>query len=405
MMPVADGSTRFAGDRACPAQVTLARVRPHFPALGITRVGLVTGLSRLGIPVGMAVRPNGLSLSVHQGKGLTDDDALVSAAMEAVEVALAECVSQGAWTAAPADVADGPSRLVDLTRLTRCRVRDIDRTVPLPLVRGTDLVTGTARSVPAALVAIDHTGDRSRAFDGSSDGLASGNTPEEAVLHGLLELVERDAVALAGAWTPAALGRAKRAPGAFGDPVLEELANRIEASGSTLALFDVTSDIGIPVIVALLTPGPGHATADRMASAATGGQACHPDPGTAAIRAALEACQAQLTAIAGARDDIGLDWYRRSDAGESLRIALGHPASADAPPRPDFGRTASERIAGVLARLTAGGIGEVVAVPIPSPIADIHVVRMIVPGLEIGPGAAGRTIGRRLLTAHLSALA
>jgi ribosomal protein S12 methylthiotransferase accessory factor len=56
-------------------------------------------------------------------------------------------------------------------------------------------------------------------------------------------------------------------------------------------------------------------------------------------------------------------------------------------------------------RLAARGIREVVAVPLPGPVDGIHAVRMIVPGLEIGPGAPGRTVGRRLLAAHLGALA
>ena len=90
-----DCSVAADGERACAPEVTLGRIRPYFGDLGITRVGLVTGLDRVGVPVGMAVRPNGLSLSVHQGKGLTEAAALVSAAMEAVEVALAERVSGG----------------------------------------------------------------------------------------------------------------------------------------------------------------------------------------------------------------------------------------------------------------------------------------------------------------------
>src|SRR5260221_1292946 len=66
-------------------QDTLARVRPHAAAMGITRVGNITGLDRIGIPVAIAVRPNSRSVSVSQGKGLELPQAMASALMEACE--------------------------------------------------------------------------------------------------------------------------------------------------------------------------------------------------------------------------------------------------------------------------------------------------------------------------------
>jgi ribosomal protein S12 methylthiotransferase accessory factor len=402
VIPVAD-APGHAGDRARAPGETLARVRPHLPALGITRVGLLTGLDRLGLPVAVAARPNGKCLSVHLGKGLREDDALVSATMEAVEVALAERAT-GEATATPARD-DGPAPLVDLARLTRCRVRAIDRATPIPVTRGTELMTGRPRSVPTVLVTMDHTGAPQAAFDQSSDGLASGNTEEEAILHGLLELVERDAVALAGSRPPEALAVRRRAPQAFADPDLAALAARIEAAGLRLGLFDVTSDIGIPVFTALLAPTAGK-DAVTTAGAATAGHAAHPDPARAAVAATLEACQARLAAAAGARDDIGLRWYAAADLGAAVEAVLAARADRARVDRtPACGRAAADRISDALMRLAARGIREVVAVPLPGPVDGIHAVRMIVPGLEIGPGAPGRTVGRRLLAAHLGALA
>jgi len=51
-------------DRAIAPGQTLSRIRPLFPALGITRVGLLTGLDTIGIPVAFATRPNSHTLSV-----------------------------------------------------------------------------------------------------------------------------------------------------------------------------------------------------------------------------------------------------------------------------------------------------------------------------------------------------
>ena len=69
---------------ADPAE-TLARVRPLSARLGITRLGNITGLDRIGIPVAIAVRPNSRSVSVAQGKGLELPQAMASALMEACE--------------------------------------------------------------------------------------------------------------------------------------------------------------------------------------------------------------------------------------------------------------------------------------------------------------------------------
>src|SRR5260370_5296453 len=65
---------------------TLARIESKARQIGITRLGNVTGLDRIGIPVTVAVRPNSRSFSVSQGKGLGLSQALASALMEAIEL-------------------------------------------------------------------------------------------------------------------------------------------------------------------------------------------------------------------------------------------------------------------------------------------------------------------------------
>ena len=44
---------------------TLARMRPHLPAMGITRVANVTGLDHIGIQVFQACRPNARLSLIH----------------------------------------------------------------------------------------------------------------------------------------------------------------------------------------------------------------------------------------------------------------------------------------------------------------------------------------------------
>ena len=83
---------------------------------------------------------------------------------------------------------------------------------------------------------------------GDSNGCAAGNTPEEAILQGFLELVERDAVAL---WWYNRVRRPAVDLASFADPYLERLAPDLKARGREMWVLDLTTDLGIPVFAAI----------------------------------------------------------------------------------------------------------------------------------------------------------
>ena len=198
-----DGPKRFrAGThRTVDPEATLARVLPLAPRMGITRVAVLTGLDVIGIPVAAAVRPNSRSIAVHQGKGVTLAAAKVSAVMEAVETFHAENLAL-------------PLRLAAFDELARaadprcCRARQRRRHRPAAaLGGGEELMSGGTVWVPHELVSADYTDPLpagAGVFQATTNGLASGNHWLEAVLHGLYEAVERDAIAL---WRAARSGR------------------------------------------------------------------------------------------------------------------------------------------------------------------------------------------------------
>ena len=76
-------------DRICGPEQTWSRIEALLPRFGVTRLSRLTGLDRIGIPVWNAVSPNARSIVINQGKGIADIDAKVSAAMEALERAVA----------------------------------------------------------------------------------------------------------------------------------------------------------------------------------------------------------------------------------------------------------------------------------------------------------------------------
>lgn len=81
-----------------------------------------------------------------------------------------------------------------------------------------------------------------------SNGCAAGNTIEEAILQGFLELVERDAYAI---WWYNRLRRPEIDLDALGDNYIHDLKAHFDAMGRRLWALDVTSDLGVPVVIAV----------------------------------------------------------------------------------------------------------------------------------------------------------
>src|SRR3954464_11269314 len=106
--------------RAVPPAETLARARPPMARMGITRLGNITGLDRIGIPVAVAVRPNSRSVSVSQGKGRELAQAMASALMEACEGFHAEeigpCRQASCRDLAASEIVVDPASLCSGTR-------------------------------------------------------------------------------------------------------------------------------------------------------------------------------------------------------------------------------------------------------------------------------------------------
>lgn len=110
-----------------------------------------------------------------------------------------------------------------------------------------------------------------------SNGNAAGTCIEDAILQGLLELIERDA---AGIWW---YGRIRRPAVAVGTPYMTAMTREYAAHGRRLWLLDLTNDIGIPVCAAVSmgdTPESIHL-----------GFGAHLDPALAVTRAISEANQ------------------------------------------------------------------------------------------------------------------
>jgi oxazoline/thiazoline synthase len=81
-----------------------------------------------------------------------------------------------------------------------------------------------------------------------SNGCAAGNTIEEAILQGFMELVERDSVAI---WWYNRLQKPQVDLASFDDPYVRDLSEYYQSLGRELWVLDLTSDLKIPTFAAI----------------------------------------------------------------------------------------------------------------------------------------------------------
>lgn len=349
----------------------------HFAALGITRLARQTGLDRIGIPCYAAIRPNSATIASHQGKGLDDASAQISAVMEAAEYAYAEAPAGIQRTMSLSEVEASGLATMDVANLLP-RGQVIDPHLPLRWIEGFVFETGAPILVPYDAVVLGPPPADLPGIAQSTNGIAAGTTLTGALIHALCEVIERDAVCLWGFKSDKAAAATAVAPSAFDDADVEALEFRITEAGFRLRLYDQTSNTGLPTVYAVLSPEDG---ADRHFDAATGAS-CHPVAAVAARRAIVEAAQTRITNIAGARDDIVENEYEQ-ELSRSIAVLteLDNP-ERDAP----AGLTAPATEEGLLAALRAGlaraNINRTVVIPLGGEDIGIHVVKVFVPGLE-----------------------
>ncbi|CAL9675358.1 YcaO-like family protein [Streptomyces sp. enrichment culture] len=282
--------------RARTPEETWEAVAGRLEEFGITRLADLTGLDMVGLPVWTAIRPASKTLSASQGKGATALLAKLSAVMEAIELWHVEQPLPVAAVGPAAEVAPA------------CPVAALPTTAPYPehalaqvvceWTPGAGLLSGVKTLLPVDLVRRrgqrpDWTPDVWRA---TSTGLG-GNTRDEAAVHALLEVVERDVLyrdTQAGGWRRTLID-----PRTVDDPFGQEVIARLAAAGMALEIALVDGPYGLPVCVAYLW------SEDYPVVFAGGG--CHSDPAIALTRAVTEAAQSRLAAIAGTRDDLPAD--------------------------------------------------------------------------------------------------
>ncbi|WP_405358769.1 TOMM precursor leader peptide-binding protein [Kitasatospora sp. NBC_00085] len=221
-----------------------------------------------------------------------------------------------------------------------------------------------------------------RMVHADSNGCAAGGTLEDATLQGLLELVERDAVAL---WWYNRTRQPAVDLAAFGDPWTAEVSQAHSELGRQVWALDLTSDLGVPVFAALSR------RTGRPAEDIVFGFGAHPDPAVALSRALTEMNQLLPPVLEarpdgtgyGCTDPVALRWWRTASP-DTMPYLAADPAVPARTPRDHPYRPSGDlldelrRLQGVLERR---GL-EVCVLDQTRPDLALPVVRTLVPGLR-----------------------
>ncbi|HEX59217.1 MAG TPA: YcaO-related McrA-glycine thioamidation protein [Methanomicrobia archaeon] len=217
------------GHRAVLPAETLRRLE------GVGVLKEITSLDKLDIPVFLCESKG----KIYKGKGGTKEEAMASALMEAVERYSASLEAHldmrvfiGRYDEFPNAI--NPEELI---------LPDFSAERRITWVEGFDIVREESVLVPANAVFFPF---RREIFKPNTNGLAAGNTLEEAVCQGLAEVIERDA------WS---LVEASKQTGATITDVRNEhlrtLLEKYERAGIRVTIKEITTDVGVPTFAAV----------------------------------------------------------------------------------------------------------------------------------------------------------
>jgi ribosomal protein S12 methylthiotransferase accessory factor len=261
------------GYRSVPSRTTVLRYRKHVSPL----TGVLSRLERIEADLPMNTNYfaqhnfSAPAMSVDQlrsglsggsfGKGSTAEQAEASALMEAIE--RYSGIFQGdeiRITRRFTDFSEGDAILpndVQLFSQAQFQTRRVPRQddshpVPEPLDPSAKTEWSPAwslrdrrfRFLPTGLLYFFY-----RDFHTDSNGCAAGNTREEAIVQGFLELVERDAYAI---WWYNRLRRPEVDLSEFDDSYIRDMKAQFADAGRRVWVLDVTSDLGVPTYVAIM---------------------------------------------------------------------------------------------------------------------------------------------------------
>lgn len=363
---------------------------------GITRIADITDLDRIGLPIYTAIRPTAEegAISIYGGKGISKDHAKASAMMEGFERYSAERQDSDETIIATPNEIGRYGDYIDPKSLNLPKdfeKKDISD-INLEWSKSKDIISGNEYYIPTNAIFHPYASDSNAEslFKSNTNGLASGNILDEAILHGMLEVIERDA------WSIFELTHKNYAQidiESIESELIIDIIDKFESEGIKIKLMDFTADIKIPTIAASADD-----TITKDAGLLTLGMGTHLDPEVAILRALTEVAQSRATQINGAREDtVRADFAREAGYERMKRINKYYfkdeeekISLSDIENKSTSSITKDIEI--VKSELIANDIEKILYVDLTRPEIDVSVVRVVIPEMEvytIDPSRAG----------------
>ncbi|WP_457612752.1 YcaO-related McrA-glycine thioamidation protein [Methanocaldococcus sp.] len=278
---------KLASYRICSPEETFEKIQGALKKIETIEIKNIQHLDKINIPVYYLTRKvivdGKEGVAIHYGKGANEIQSKVSACMEAIERFSASYDKN--------KVKEKPDNPINVNDLILPQYGDKN---VKDWVEGIDIINDEIVDVPADAVFYPNSG---KLFRGNTNGLASGNSLDEAILHATLEVIERDA------WSLADLSRKiprKINPEDAKNPLIHELLEKYEKAGVKITLKDLTSEFDIPVVAAI----SDDLSRDPLMLCV--GVGCHLHPEIAILRALTEVAQSRASQLHGFRRDAKL---------------------------------------------------------------------------------------------------
>ncbi len=354
---------------------------------GITRIADITDLDRIGLPIYTAIRPTAEegAVSIYGGKGISKDHAKASAMMEGFERYSAERKDYDKTVTATLSEIEELGEYINPKSLNlpkEFEKKDIGD-LNLEWSKSKDIITGKEYYIPTNAIfhPYTHKNEINSLFKSNTNGLASGNILEEAILHGMFEVIERDA------WSIFELTHKNYAQidlDSIESEIINDVIDKFESEGIKIKLMDFTADIKIPTIAASADD-----TVTKDAGLLTLGMGTHLDPEVAILRALTEVAQSRATQINGAREDtVRADFSREAGYERMKRINKYYFKQEEEQIKlTDIENKSTSSITKdieiVKNELISNDIEKILYVDLTRPELDVSVVRVVIPEMEV----------------------
>lgn len=373
------------GIRIIPPEETIKRVSPMLEKVGVDQVEDITDIDNLRIPVYSVYRKMTAkgTFGNYNGKGVTPDQAKASAIMEAMERYSAELRETDTIVCGTLEEMRnaGVSYLEPADMILPARVMNGLEASEIAWTKCYDILRGENVWVPACAVFYPYYPDGDlQLFRFHTNGIAAGNTIEEAILHAMFEVIERDA------WSIAESLNMTKADVIIDseDSIPGKLLRLFKDAGVEVNLKNLTVDTGVTTIAAssddIRTKDP------EMLNIGLG---AHLDPEIAVIRALTEVAQSRTTHKHGLKINAELQKKTRDMGYENIKKvnALWYRSNKNKIKLSELKNEATpyvlDDIELVLGKIMDAGFDRVVVADLTRPEIGIPVVRVIIPGMEV----------------------